>query len=71
MEKIITICEIKFKSEEISMEVIKEVEWKKSLLTLPLGYSIETALISSFGANKKLVASQYFDYLITLEDIFS
>ena len=70
-DKIITLCEIKHMNKSISTTVIPEVERKKKLLTIPRGYSIQTALISLYGPDEPLAQSRYFDQTVTLKDLFS
>ena len=70
-DKVITLCEIKYHSKPITTAIIPEIERKRSLLTLPKGYSLETALISIYGPDTSLRASEYFDYHVTLNDLFA
>lgn len=44
---------------------------KTELLKNTKGYSIETALITTFGADKSLKETNYFDHILTMDDIFS
>lgn len=69
-DKVVTICEIKHHKNEVTAEVIKDVERKKKLLKIPRGYSLETALISLYGPDKSLRKSEYFNHYITLDDLF-
>ena len=68
-DKVITICEIKHSKEKINTKIIKEMERKKTLLSIPRGYTVETALISLYGPDQSLKDSGYFTHSITLEDI--
>jgi AAA+ ATPase superfamily predicted ATPase len=70
-DKVVTICEIKHHTKELSAEIIKEMERKKQLLKIPRGYSVETALISTYGPDKSLKSSGYFNHFVTAQDIFS
>ena len=69
IDKVITVCEIKYYNKEINTSIINEMEKKLSLLKVPRGYSVETALISLYGPNKQLKAADYFNYYITLDNI--
>jgi len=57
-------------SEIAQTKIIPEMEKKCSLFTPPRGYSLEKALISSYGADNALRDAKYFNYFITLDDIF-
>ena len=69
-DKVITICEIKHSKDKITTKIIPEMERKKSLLSIPRGYSVETALISLYGPDQALSDSGYFTHSVTLEDMF-
>jgi len=69
-DKVITVCEIKHYSSEVTTKIIPEVERKCTLFETPKGYTVEKALISLYGPDKALEESRYFDYSVTLEDIF-
>lgn len=68
-DKVITICEIKHSKNKITTKIIPEMERKKSLLSIPRGFSVETALISLYGTDKALSDSGYFTHSVTLEDM--
>ncbi len=68
-DKAITVCEIKHFADPVGTKVIPEVQRKCKLLKIPRGYALETALISLHGASEPLVDSEFFDYVVTLEDI--
>ncbi|MCK5809175.1 AAA family ATPase [bacterium] len=70
-DKVITICEIKHHNKKITAQVIKEVERKKSLIKIPRGYTLETALISLYGPDKGLKESGFFTHTITLDNILN
>ena len=69
-DKVITICEIKHHSSQITTKIIPEVDRKCNLFEIPKGYTVEKALISLYGPDKALKESCYFDYSVTLEDFF-
>ncbi|MBF0364607.1 MAG: AAA family ATPase [Oligoflexia bacterium] len=70
-DKVITVCEIKFYSEEIGVEVVREVNRKCSLLKIPRGFTLEKALISLYGPSPTLKTLDFFQHYLTLEDIFN
>lgn len=69
-DKTLTLCEIKYYNKEISTKIVKEVEMKASLLTIPKGFTLEKALISVFGPDQSLRDLEYFHHSITLENFF-
>jgi hypothetical protein len=70
-DNVITICEIKYWNSEVGTNIISEMKRKTELLKNTKGYSIETALITTFGADKSLKETNYFDHILTMDDIFS
>jgi AAA+ ATPase superfamily predicted ATPase len=66
----VIICEIKYSDKPISTKIIPEIESKLESLSLPKNYSIAKALISVNGIDQALLDSEYFDYIINLQDIF-
>lgn len=69
-DKVATLCEIKFYDSPISVEVVREVERKCQLLSLPHGTTLEKALISRVGPDASLQKLNYFDHYVTVEDFF-
>jgi len=69
-DKVVTICEIKHLSRPVGKQIIPGMERKCSLLEIPRGYTLERALISLYGPDDALKESGYFNYSITLDDIF-
>ena len=69
-DKVITLCEIKYTDGLITAKIINEIEKKCKLIELPRGYTLEKALISRFGADDVLVELEYFNHIITVEDLF-
>lgn len=43
---------------------------KLSLLRIPRGFSVETALISLYGADSAVKKENYFTHMITLDNLF-
>lgn len=70
-DKVIVVTEVKFHNKEISTSIIPEIEKKISLLEIPKGYTIEKALISTYGESKPLKNSKYFSYSLDLESLLS
>lgn len=69
-DKVITVCEIKYHSAPIGVEIVHEMERKCDLISLPRGYTLEKALISRFGMDKSLSLLKYFHHSIMIEDFF-
>jgi hypothetical protein len=68
-DKVIVISEIKYRTKEIDTEIIPEFENKLALYTPPRGYSVEKALISTYGPSVSLKKSKYFNYYLSMEEI--
>ncbi|MCK5809177.1 hypothetical protein KAH37_09355, partial [bacterium] len=69
VDKVITICEMKYHAKPIGVSVVKEMERKINLLKKPRGFTVEKALISLYGPDKHLESMGYFDYSLTIDDI--
>lgn len=68
-DRVITVCEIKYRDKPITREIIPEMERKCRLLVIPPGYTMEKALISLYGPDEGLKKTDYFHHSITLADI--
>lgn len=68
-DRVLTICEIKYKDAPVGIEVIPEFEEKINKIELKSKKTIEKVLISANGADEKLHARSYFDRILTLEDL--
>ena len=68
-DHVITVCEIKYLNQPVSTIVVKDVERKCRLVTIPRGYTVEKALICRFGADEALLALDYFNHIVTVEDL--
>ncbi|MGE5341389.1 MAG: AAA family ATPase [Candidatus Omnitrophota bacterium] len=68
-DRVITVCEIKYRDKPITREIIPEMERKCRLLDIPPGYTMEKALISLYGPDEGLKKTAYFHHSITLADI--
>lgn len=64
----IYICEIRYSKNEISPEVIDEMEEKIHRLSIPKGFSYRTVLIHVNGISESLEESRYFSHIINLGD---
>jgi len=69
MDKVITLCEIKYHDSLIDTSIIPEVNKKVELLKLPRGHTLEKALISLYGPSEPLKNTEYFHHNITLDDL--
>ncbi len=68
-DKVIVICEIKYKDSPIDTDIISELESKISNFSVPRGYSIERALITWNGISKNLEISQYLHHHLSIKEI--
>ena len=69
-DNVITVCELKYSSTPIGVDIIREMDRKCSLITIPHGFTLEKALISRFGADASLTSLGYFNHIISGEDFF-
>jgi len=53
----------------VSTKVVSDVKRKVKLLKMPRGYSVETALITVHGIDSSLEESDYFDHVVSLNEI--
>lgn len=69
-DNVITICEIKYLRGKVGTQVI--VDFEKKLKSFPLlkNKTLQKVLICTYGAEKALQNSGYFDRIITLEELF-
>ncbi len=58
------ICEIKFHSKEIEMQITQDMEKKITALKIPKQASYRTVLIHVNGVSSRVVDSAYFDHII-------
>ena len=68
-DRVITVCEIKYRNKPITRKIIPEMDRKCELLDIPAGYTIEKALVSLYGPDESLKKTAYFHHSITLEDM--
>lgn len=70
-DKVLTICEIKYRQTPPGSEIIDQFEKKLAILDEKFkNLSIHKVLISPNGAESSLVNSGYFDEVVTLRDFF-
>lgn len=66
-DRVITVCEIKYKDAPVGIEII--VEFEEKLKKLKSKKTVEKILISATGADEKLQNRSYFDRILTLDDL--
>lgn len=69
-DNVITLCEAKCLATPVGIDIVREVDKKCRLLTIPRGYTLEKALISRFGANDELKKLNYFNYIVDAQSLF-
>lgn len=67
-DRVLSICEIKYKQEKITTSIVGEFEEKLQRLKIPSGYSIQKVLIVLNEYQESL--RNYFDRILTLDEIF-
>lgn len=70
-DKVITVCEMKYRSKKITAGVIPEVQNKIEKLKIPKGYSVEKVLLAPNGASDELIESGFFNNIVTTADFFA
>jgi hypothetical protein len=66
-DRVLSICEIKYKQEKITTSIVGEFEEKLQRLKIPPGYSIQKVLIVLNEYQESL--RNYFDRILTLDEI--
>ena len=69
-DQTLMVCEMKYYNKPIGVKIIAEFEKKLHLLEVKKGFSVQKVLISQFGEDKALKASEYFDYSLGVSDLF-
>jgi uncharacterized protein len=69
-DKTWTVCECKYNEKPLSIKVVKDMQKKISLLHVPKGISIETALITVNGVDSSVKDLGYFNSILTIEDLY-
>jgi len=70
-DKVLTLCEIKYSKGPVGVNIIKEYEDRLDKIPIQSKKSIQRVLISVNGATEQLINKNYFDRIITLEDLFA
>ncbi len=65
------VCEIKFSSTEVKIDIIPEVERKMKLLQRPKGFSCRPVLIHVNGVHEDVEDQQYFSKIIDFGNLLS
>lgn len=66
--KTLYLCEFKFSRNEVSAQVIKDVEQKISQLVLPKGFSVCPVLFHFNGVSDAILDARYFFRIIDIND---
>lgn len=66
---VITLCEIKYRSQAIETSVIREMETKLKWTPFPMGVAVERVLISNQEASHALQESGYFHRIVKADEI--
>jgi len=69
-DHVMTICEVKYWQDKVGVDVIEEFETKLRLIDNSKSKTIQKVLIVANGITDALKHRAYFDYVISLEDIF-
>ena len=69
-DHVLTICEIKYLHTPVGCGVINSFEQKLRWLPNPKNKTIDRVLIAAQGASDALIATGYFDGIISLDDVF-
>ncbi len=70
-DKVVSLCEVKYSNKPIGTEVIPQIERKLRMLHVPRGFSVEKVLISLYGPDDSLRATEYFHQYITLPQLLA
>ncbi len=69
-DRVITLCECKFKDEKIGRGVIAEVQTKRQALPNPKKHTIEAVLITASPPTEDLSKQRFFNRILQLDDLF-
>ena len=70
-DRVITLCEMKYAQAKIGTGIIEEFERKLELFPNQQRKTLQKVLVTTEGANDSLLTRHYFDYVITLDDLFT
>ena len=62
------LCDIKFKRDEITTDILEQINVKIKNLKIPTGFSIRPVLIHFNGIKDELIETDYFSKIINFED---
>lgn len=65
------VCEIKFKKQEIGLEIINEMKKKLTNFHYPKGFSCRPVLIHVNGVSEEVVSSGFFSNIIDFGDLLT
>lgn len=68
-DRVLTICEIKYLQSKATRKIIADFDRKLEMFSNPKKATISKVLITTEGADNEL--TNYFDRILTLDDIFS
>lgn len=68
-DRVVTLCEIKYHTRPIGVEIITGVEKKAALLKIHKNQTIEKVLITVSPPANSLVETHYFSRILVLEDL--
>ena len=69
-DRVITLCECKFKDKRIGMDIIEDVQRKRQALPNPKKHTIESILITASPPTESLINQRFFNRILELEDLF-
>ena len=69
-DRVVTLCEVKYRDGKIGKAVIKEVEAKIATYPNPKKMSVEPVLITASQPTPELAEAGFFTRILTLEELF-
>jgi AAA+ ATPase superfamily predicted ATPase len=66
-DKVITVCEIKYKKTPVTRAILAEFERKLDLFPTPASHSIQKVLIAANGCDESVRNAGYFDEIVDLD----
>src|SRR3990167_2350843 len=69
-DHVCTVCEIKYSPTPVTTSVIAEFDKKINLFTKPKHATLHKVFITVSGADQSVINKNYFDRIITIEDLF-
>ncbi len=68
-DQVVTLCEIKYTSRPVGLEVIDSMEKKTGFFPLKRNQSIDRVLIASVPPQRSLVEQNYFNRIVLVDDL--